>query len=150
MSRRERPEEAFAGMEPALRAAYERIYSRELAARERIFLEYPAYLVAGIPDHTCRRVATATVRQWLREKRIFMFLYRWHYWFPVFQFAAGSPKPLVEEVCRKIQPSNGWQTMYWFVGANGWLEGAAPVDLMDSDPDSVLEAASHANDLMSD
>ena len=37
--------------------------------------------------------------------------------------------------------------MYWFVGANGWLEGGAPLDHMDEEPAAVLEAASHYNDL---
>lgn len=40
--------------------------------------------------------------------------------------------------------------MFWFVGANGWLDDDAPVDLLDRDPEAVVEAASHANDMISD
>jgi len=35
----------------------------------------------------------------------------------------------------------GWETLLWFVGSNGWLDGARPVDVMDREPASVVAAA---------
>jgi hypothetical protein len=39
--------------------------------------------------------------------------------------------------------ASGWQTALWFVGANGWLDGARPVDLLATEPARVAEAARH-------
>jgi hypothetical protein len=46
---------------------------------------------------------------------------------------------------------DGWVVMFWFAAANGWQdEGAQPMSVLDTDPEAVLVAASHANDLTSD
>lgn len=90
------------------------------------------------------------VRRWLRERQIFAFIHRRHFWFPAFEFAVGEPKPVLQEILNLIRPLHGWEAMFWFVGANGWLEGDAPVDVLDVDPVAVVLAASHANDMISD
>ncbi len=36
---------------------------------------------------------------------------------------------------------NDWGTAYWFAGANGYLDGQRPQDVLQTDPDSVLLAA---------
>lgn len=143
-------EERITGLDPRVLAVYERMHARELAYRERVFEEYPAVLVNQITDRSERIVCTGLVRRWLRERRIFAFSRRRHFWFPAFHYAVGEPKHVVHEVLEQMQPLNGWQAMFWFVGANGWLDGDAPVDLIDRDPAAVVEAASHENDLTSD
>jgi hypothetical protein len=35
-----------------------------------------------------------------------------------------------------------WQVAFWFVGANGWLGGREPAEVLD-DGDAVVEAATH-------
>jgi hypothetical protein len=148
--RHRRLAEQLEGLDPRVLAVYERMHARELAYRDQVVKRYPALRVNQLPDRCHRRIGTAVVRRWLRERQIFAFIHQRHFWFPAFQFAAGEPKPVVYEVLHRIQPLNGWQAMFWFVGANGWLEAGAPVDLIDSDPVAVVLAASHANDLMSD
>ena len=143
-------EERLTGLDPRFPAVYERMHVRELAYREQVFELYPTFRVDQIPDRNGGNLCTAAVRQWLRERRIFAFIRRRHFWFPAFEFAAGEPKPVVHEILLLIQPVHGWEAMFWFVGANGWLESGAPVDHMDSNPAAVVLAASHANDLTSD
>jgi hypothetical protein len=149
-ARHRRAAEQLNGLDPRVLAVYERMYARELACRERVLERYPALRVNQIADRRHRRIGATLVRRWLRERQIFAFIHQRHYWFPAFQFAAGEPKPVVYEVLHRIQPVNGWQAMFWFAGANGWLEASAPVDLIDRDPVAVVLAAAHANDLMSD
>jgi hypothetical protein len=138
------------GMDPKLKAAYERIFARELVARERIFLEYPSFVVSAIPDRAGNAIPTAIIRRWRREQRVFAFRHRDHYFFPSFQFTEGVPKPIIGQLLRLVRPAHGWYAMYWFVAANGWLEAGAPVDYLDTDQAAVIEAACHANDEISD
>ena len=149
-SRQRRLEKQLTGLDVRVLAVYERMHARELTTREHIFSSYPAFLVSAITDRQGERVHTALVRRWLREVQVFAFVHRRHYYFPAFEFAAGEPKPIVRELLQRARPLDGWHAMSWFVAANGWLEDAAPVDLMDHDPEAVVQAADHANDLVSD
>lgn len=147
---RQRFEALFTGMEPKLRAVYDRMHKQEMAYREQLFNRYTSFLINGIPDSRGRSVATGVARGWMREKQIFAFHHRRHYHFPSFQFSAGEPKPVVGKALALMNPDDGWHAMFWFVGANGWLEAGAPVEILDADPRAVLEAAMHANDEISD
>jgi hypothetical protein len=64
------------------------------------------------------------------------------------------PKPIVGRLLNLlhlVRREDNWFCLYWFVGANAWLEGdASPFAVMDSDEDAVTEAALHANDQISD
>jgi len=53
-------------------------------------------------------------------------------------------------VLAHLAPWKGWDAMYWFAGANVWLEDKTPIDLLDKDPAGVIQAASHAHDEISD
>jgi hypothetical protein len=142
--------ERLTGLDPKVLAVYERMHARELEYREQVFELYPAIRVNKVPDRDHGSVCTNVVRRWLRERRIFAFIHRRHFWFPAFEFSGGEPKPVVRDILLLIQPVHGWEAMFWFVGTNGWLESGAPVDHMDRDPATVVLAASHANDVMSD
>jgi hypothetical protein len=149
--RRKNLESAFAGMSPELRAVYDRLYRRELAYREELFKQHPTFLVNEIPDAYGNRVPTTFIRCWLRHRLLFTFRHAGRNRFPTFQFANGVPKPIIGRVIGLIYPMDGWGVMYWLAAANAWLEeDASPLSLLDSDPDAVLIAASHANDLISD
>ena len=137
-------------MDPKLKAAYERIFARELVAREQIFLEYPSFVVNAVPDRAGKAIPAGTIRRWRREQRVFAFRHKGHYFFPSFQFSEGAPKPIIGQLLRLVRPAHGWHAMFWFVGANGWLEVGAPVEYLDSDHTAVIEAACHANDEISD
>jgi hypothetical protein len=44
----------------------------------------------------------------------------------------------------------GWELLLWFTGSNGHLDGARPVDLLESDPDQVVAAAAYQASLSED
>jgi hypothetical protein len=137
-------------MDPKLKAVYDRLLAREQATHEQVFREYPAFVVNWVPGRTGRAIRANTVRSWWRYERIFAFRHAGHFYFPAFQFSNGAPKPLVRRLLKLVQPENGWHAMDWFVGANAWLDDRSPVELLDSQPDEVVQAAEHANDRISD
>jgi len=62
--------------------------------------------------------------------------------FPVYQFAATGPKPIVKRVLQFLAPyRSGWEVALWFSASNGWLNGRTPEELMDSHPRLVIDAA---------
>jgi hypothetical protein len=137
-------------MSPELQAVYRRFAARERVTREKLFRHVLTATVREIPDASGCAHPVATVRAWRRQGLIFAFRHHARDYFPLFQFECGTPKPIVDQVLRLVCPDDGWHALYWFEGANGWLEGMSPVDVMDSDPSAVLKAARHANDEISD
>ena len=68
-------------------------------------------------------------------------------YYPAFQISSPVAQVIVAQVLdlfARDPKRTDWQNALWFVSANGWLRGAAPVDLLDRDPDRVLAAARHA------
>lgn len=62
--------------------------------------------------------------------------------FPGYQFAAAGPKPVIAQLLAIFtSPYSRWDIAFWFFGANGWLGGQSPKDLLDDRPDLVLHAA---------
>jgi hypothetical protein len=41
--------------------------------------------------------------------------------------------------------ANGWDTLQWFVEPNAHLAGGAPLEVLNTDPARVLEAATQAH-----
>jgi hypothetical protein len=82
-----------------------------------------------------------TASAWKRSGRIFSVPFRNRQLYPAFEFADGEPKPVIKKILAAL-PANmtAWQTAFWFVTGNGWLDGAAPKDVL-GDEYSVLEAA---------
>jgi hypothetical protein len=63
--------------------------------------------------------------------------------YPAFQFRNGRPlpglKPLLDMFAGR---RDGWQIALWLTTGNGWLPGGGrPVDLLERDPEAVLQAA---------
>jgi hypothetical protein len=144
-------EASFAEMSPELRAVYLRMYRQELAYRRELFAGYPTFLINEIPDAYGNRLPASKIRRWIRERQCFAYRHQGRFRFPAFQFVNGGPKAVVARVIGLLYPMDGWVVMYWFAAANSWLkEGTSPVSVLDTDPDAVLAAASHANDLISD
>lgn len=94
------------------------------------------------------RNASQTAWRWRSAGKIFSINRGGVDYYPAFQFSDdGQPLPIVGkvlEILRSDPKRTDWQNAFWFAGANGWLGGAAPKDLLHSDPDRVLEAAKHA------
>lgn len=138
-------------MDPELQKIFDAWAAEELAVRIAIVFQLPMFTANSVPGPNDRPVPATLIRRWRRERRIFGARFRGRDYFPAFQFENGQPRPWVRQVLELLHPFTNWETMFWFAGANGWLEnGAAPVSVLGQDVDAIIEAARHANDRISD
>ena len=82
-----------------------------------------------------RRIVDRTVLSIVWESQILL---------PAFQFdrATMSVRPAVRLVINELAAAfDDWEMALWFAEPNAWLEGTAPVDLLEKRPTSVLQAA---------
>lgn len=84
--------------------------------------------------------------RWRREGRIFAVTHRDATYVPGFQLdEKGHPRPAVARVIQLLgDTTSEWGLALWFAAVNGWLDGKRPVDLLDSAPEEVVEAAERA------
>jgi len=62
--------------------------------------------------------------------------------FPACQFDALGPKAIVASLIETFGPyRSNWEIAAWLWGSNGWLGGMSPMDMLDSKPNLVLDAA---------
>ncbi len=153
--RRERMEKTIEAMLPAgLPSKVEVLQARRSAeARETLLQEFGALTSAEVADlaGSKARNRAALANRWRKEGQIFAVTHRGQIYYPGFQFGSdGRPVPVVAEVLRLLNDrSEGWPLALWFDAANGWLDGARPVDLLISEPNRVIEAArSEAEELV--
>ena len=80
---------------------------------------------------------------WRNDGKIFGVERQGRVLYPAFQFGGdGRPKPVVADILQAIGKRGPWQIASWFDTPNGWLSGdRRPVDVMDTDPDAVVNAA---------
>ncbi|HYU31746.1 MAG TPA: hypothetical protein VEW48_06255 [Thermoanaerobaculia bacterium] len=85
---------------------------------------------------------------WRREGKIFTVTDRKATYVPRFQLdEKGHPRPAVAQVIRVFGSTmSDWGLALWFASANGWLGGRRAVDLLDSAPERVVEAARRATE----
>jgi Protein of unknown function (DUF2384) len=75
---------------------------------------------------------------------VFGFSWSDTFWIPLFQFDLSdlslkrTPQKARTELGRNF---DDWELATWFTSPNVWLQNRAPVDLLDSDSQSVLDAA---------
>ena len=74
---------------------------------------------------------------------VFGFEWRHTLWIPMFQFSADlALKPGLKAVLAElVSEYDGRRLAEWFVEPNGWLDEARPIDVLDSNPEEVLQAA---------
>ncbi len=89
----------------------------------------------------------ALASRWYAERRLFRVEHNGVTYYPKFQFDDhGNVRPVISALIKVRPPRwSDWEFALWFVGANGWLRGLRPVDLIDS-PDQLLEAAKHQDE----
>jgi hypothetical protein len=126
---------------------------RNAAAREALLQEFGAVSSAEVAQLAGSRAKNkaALANRWKQEGRLFSVTDRGAVGFPAFQFdAEGRPRPAIAEVIRALAgKSSEWELALWFLGSCGWLGGRRPVDLLESDPEAVAQAArSEAADLV--
>lgn len=120
---------------------------RNALAREALLREFGAPTSAEVAELAGSRAANkaALANRWKQEGRIFSVTHHGQTLFPAYQFdGEGQPYPAVAEVLASLgQQDRDWPLAVWFIAANGWLGGRRPVDLLESDPAAVAEAARH-------
>jgi hypothetical protein len=88
----------------------------------------------------------ALANRWRKERKVFTVeVEGGAQRFPGFQFGTnGKPRPVIAQVLAAVDDRlTGWELALWFTGSNGWLGGERPADVLDSDPELVVEAAGH-------
>lgn len=118
---------------------------REAEARLSLAEEFGLLSGARVAELASSRASnpSALASRWRKERRIFGVEAEGAIRYPGFQFDAnGRPRPLVGKVMETFDDQlSPWELALWFTSANGWLGGIRPVDVLDSDPDTVLNAA---------
>ena len=123
--------------------------ARNAAAREKLLSEFGVLSGAQVakrvvwrPDDG-RSSSRGTVGQWKRNGLVFTVNHQGRTVYPAYQFDKdGRPRPVVADVLATLgQQGRGWQLALWFTSANGWLGGRRPVDVLDTDPAAISEAA---------
>jgi hypothetical protein len=131
------------GMAPELLARYER--AREAAVKE-FGLRLSDDLARAVHSTADNRSLVAS--KWLRSREIFAVSYGGRRGYFGFQFdpVTGRPKPAIAKIIEAF-PANtdGWRLALWFTSANPRLANRRPVDVLDQNPEQVIEAAKGEN-----
>ena len=120
---------------------------RNAEARTALLGEFGALRSAEVAELAGSRAANraALGNRWRAENRVVAVPVGDELLYPGFQFTTeGRPHPTVGAALRTLRSARGlsdWQAALWFAGANGWLGGRRPVDLLDEDPGAVEDAA---------
>jgi len=118
---------------------------RNAEARSSLVRELGALTSTQVAELAGSRASNraALANRWKQEGRIFSVSYEGATLYPAFQFdAEGRPRPVIAEAIRTLgSKSTDWELALWFTTNVGWLDGQRPVDLLESDPASVGEAA---------
>lgn len=117
---------------------------RNAEARAKLIQELGALTSTEVADLAGSKAVNraALAHRWRQEGRIFSVNYEGATLFPAFQFdSEGRPRPIIAEVIRTLtDKTSDWGLALWFTAPNGWLDDQRPVDLLGSDPDSVVRA----------
>jgi hypothetical protein len=136
---------------PRIQLVFARWAAQEMVIRGDIVHTVAMFTADSVPGPFGKPLAPWQIRGWRRRRLIFGARFKGRDYFPAFQFRLGTPKPIIGQILAVLKPPNNWEAMFWFVGTNAWLDGvASPYEVIDLDPDRVLEAASHAHDEISD
>lgn len=114
--------------------------------RQRFLTEVPALTAADVAEAAGSKAAnkSATANRWKSSGQIFSVTQAGREIFPAFQFDHGAPRPVIGKILAVLQPHrSAWETAFWFVSSNPWLDGKAPIDRLE-DEEAVLRAAERA------
>ncbi len=120
---------------------------RNVEARTGLLREFGALDSAQVAELAGSRAANraALANRWRAEQRVLAVPMGDELLYPGFQFTAeGKPHPAVGAALAELRADprlSDWQAALWFAGSNGWLGGRRPIDLLDDEPDAVVQAA---------
>ena len=85
----------------------------------------------------------ALAARWRSDRKIFAIEHQGRLLYPAFQFdEVGRPKAVIGKVLEALGHGTGpWQTAIWFTTPNSWLDRRRPLDLLEREPDRVIDAA---------
>ena len=115
------------------------------AAARTQFLEhhetYSSSDIARINGSTATNKA-ALASGWRTKGKIFAMDYKGKQRYPVFQFDnEGKPRKVMADVIKLFDEENkGWQLALWFTNPNAVLNGKMPVEIIASQPESIIDA----------
>jgi hypothetical protein len=121
--------------------------ARELALQSTEWLSF-----SDIAEHSveCSRISETSPDHWLANKQIFAITLDKADYFPAYglhevmhgNVFVREPKPIMASLITTLgDVCSGWQLAAWFASASGYLNGARPMDLLDSEPERVMKAA---------
>ncbi|WP_087000943.1 hypothetical protein [Rhizobium sullae] len=119
-----------------------------LELRDRFVHELPqlSSIDVGKQSGSSAKNSYATAARWKKNGEIISVQHRGSEFFPAFQFQDGRPHPTIKQVLAALpQSMTAWQKALWFVSSNGWLEDAAPIDLLDN-ADALVAAAKNEHE----
>jgi hypothetical protein len=126
---------------------------RNAEARAAFLAEFPTLSsseVANVAGSRSRNRA-ALAHGWRKQNRIFAVPVGREQRYPLFQFdsEAGEPKAAVAQVISLLRSAGlgGWQIALWFSGTLARLDDRRPVDVLDIEPERVIEAAGTVQDI---
>ena len=120
---------------------------RNAEARTALLEEFGALRSHQVADLAGSRASNraALANRWRAEQRVVAVPVGDELLYPGFQFSPeGRPHPVVGEALAALRSdphTSDWQAALWFLSPTGWVGGRRPVDLLDEDPDAVVEAA---------
>ncbi|MBI2753212.1 MAG: hypothetical protein HYX46_06810 [Betaproteobacteria bacterium] len=125
--------------------------AQRLAARHaRVLNEFGFATAEQLADANQSRAANrnALADNWKKRRQVFAVRHRDESGrprevFPLFQFEDHKPIKVVQSILEAFGEYKApWKLALWFASNNGWLPGQArPVDLLESAPDAVVQAA---------
>ena len=125
--------------------------AQRLAARHAgVLNEFGFATAEQLADANQSRAAnrSALADNWKKRRQVFAVRHRDESGrprevFPLFQFEDHKPIKVVQSILEAFGEHKApWKLALWFASNNGWLPGQArPVDLLESNPDAVVQAA---------
>jgi hypothetical protein len=125
---------------------YERMREDTQSVQKDIFRDMPMLSAREAADRLGLNGAGATALDLARliekTKRAVYIMNNREPCFPACQFNMLGPKQIIADLMKTLGPyRTSWEIVCWLWGTNGWLDGASPMDVLDTEPKLVLDAA---------
>lgn len=105
------------------------------------------YLTATefVSSETSAHPNSSILSEWEKNKMIFSVNCFEKLLYPIFQFEANSPKPVIKGILSELPDHmNSWQIAFWFESNNGWLGGNTPKESLDRIDEIIVAAQQKA------
>lgn len=114
---------------------------REFLERVPVLTSAQLHERAGFPGAN----PSATGHRWRKQGKVFSISHGGRELYPGFQFGPdGRPLPIIAEllaILGRDKDRTDWDNALWFTGESGWLDGKTPLELLQSGPELVKQAA---------